>query len=193
MTASALSATAATANTSIAARVAQLGMTLPPSPAPRGAYTGVVVHGGIAYVSGQVSRIGDQVVAGPVDHATPPDVIQLAARTCVLRALSALDAALPATMAVDRVLFLRGFVNAVPGFAHHSQVLDDASSLLHEIFGDAGRHARSALGVASLPGNGLLEIELTVALSARPDVNATAGTAASATESATAGTTTSTT
>ncbi|MCP2091959.1 UNVERIFIED_ORG: enamine deaminase RidA (YjgF/YER057c/UK114 family) [Paraburkholderia sediminicola] len=154
--------------TDIAQRVAQLGMTLPPPPSLRGAYMGVVIHGGIAYVSGQVSRDGDEIIAGPVDHATPPELIRHAARTCVLRALSALAAALPPTMAVERILFLRGFVNAVPDFVNHSQAMDEASLLLHEVFGDNGRHARSALGVAGLPGGGLLEIELTAALAHGP-------------------------
>jgi enamine deaminase RidA (YjgF/YER057c/UK114 family) len=148
----------------IAGRLAQLGLTLPVAPSPRGVYVGAVIHNDIALISGQVSRIGDEVIKGPVDRDTPLNVIQLAARTCVLRALSVLVATLPTTTAVDRILFLRGFVHAAPGFVNHSQVMDEASTLLHDIFGESGRHARSALGVASLPGNGLLEIELTVAL-----------------------------
>lgn len=148
----------------IPARLAQLGMTLPPAPMPRGAYQGVVIHNGIAYVSGQVSRTADGIIAGPVDRDTPSSVFQYAAQTCVLRALSALVAALPESSAVERVLFLRGFINAVPSFVNHSAVLDEASAVLHDVFGDNGRHARSALGVSSLPGSGLLEIELTVAL-----------------------------
>jgi enamine deaminase RidA (YjgF/YER057c/UK114 family) len=152
----------------IASRLAQLGMTLPPAPSPRGVYEGVVIHEGIAYVSGQVSRDGDEVITGPVGPTTPRDVIQRASRICVLRALSALTAALPSAISVERVLFLRGFVNAVTDFTNHSQVLDEASTLLHEVFGDRGRHARSALGVASLPGGGLLEIELTFALTRAP-------------------------
>jgi enamine deaminase RidA (YjgF/YER057c/UK114 family) len=145
-------------------RLAQLGMTPPPPPSPQGVYVSVVIHQDIAYVSGQVSRVGEQVIAGPVDDATPPAVIRHAARTCVLRALSALAAALPTSTTIERILFLRGFVNAVPGFVNHSRVMDAASSMLHEIFGENGLHARSAVGVASLPGGGLLEIELTVSL-----------------------------
>lgn len=148
----------------IAGRLAQLGLTLPDAPSPRGAYVGAVIHNGIAYISGQVSRIGDETITGPVDRDTPPDVIRLAARTCVLRALSVLVATLPAKSAVDRILFLRGFVNAAPSFVNQGLVMDEASTLLHDIFGESGGHARSAVGVASLPGNGLLEIELTVAL-----------------------------
>lgn len=158
--------------THIAHRLAQLGMSLPAAPSPRGAYLSVVIHHDIAYVSGQVSRVGEQVIAGPVNSTTPPDVIRHAAQACVLRALSALAATLPATMMVERVLFLRGFVNAVPEFVNHSQVVDEASHLLHEIFGDKGQHARSAIGVAGLPGGGLLEIELTVSLAHGPDPQA---------------------
>lgn len=145
-------------------RLAQLGLTLPLTPSPRGAYVGAVIHDDIAYISGQVSRVDDEVIAGPVDRDTPHDVIRHAAQTCVLRALSVLVATMPASAEVERILFLRGFVNAVPEFANHSQVMDEASALLQDIFGDSGRHARSAVGVASLPGGGLLEIELTVAL-----------------------------
>lgn len=158
--------------TDLVGRLAQLGLTLPLTPSPRGAYVGAVIHDDIAYVSGQVSRVGDEVndgvIAGPVDRDTPHDVISHAAHTCVLRALSVLVAAMPASAAVERILFLRGFVNAVPGFANHSQVMDEASTLLHEIFGDSGRHARSAVGVASLPSSGMLEIELVVALTRVP-------------------------
>jgi enamine deaminase RidA (YjgF/YER057c/UK114 family) len=150
--------------TDVAARLAKLGLTLPTPPSPRGAYVSAVIHNGIAYVSGQVSRIGDGIIAGPLDRDTPPGVIRHAAQTCVLRALSVLASMLPATAEIDRILFLRGFVYAVPGFANYSQVLDEASTLLHEIFGESGRHARSALGVAGLPDGGLLEIELVVAL-----------------------------
>ena len=148
----------------IAARLAQLGLELPLTPLPRGAYVSAVVHDGIAYVSGQLSRVGDEVIAGPVSQTTPPVVMRHAARTCVLRALSVLVATLPATTVVGRILFVRGFINAVPEFVNHRQVMDEVSTMLHEIFGENGRHARSAVGVASLPDGGLLEIELTVAL-----------------------------
>lgn len=149
-------------------RLAPLGLQLPDIPAPRGNYVGVTVHGGIAYVSGQVSRLADEVITGPVDRDTPGDIIKLAAETCVLRALSSLTSASDG-YAFDRVLFLRGFVNAAPGFTTHSAVLDGASDLLHAIFGERGRHSRSAIGVASLPSSGLLEIELVVALTETQD------------------------
>ncbi|MFL9875149.1 RidA family protein [Paraburkholderia megapolitana] len=152
----------------IATRVAQLGLVLPALPSPRGAYLGAVVHDGIVYVSGQVSRVGDEVVTGPVDRNTPDDVIRNAAQACVLRALSVLAATAAPTASVERILFLRGFVNSTPDFRHHGRVMDFVSTLLYDIFGESGRCARSAVGVASLPDSGLLEIELTVTLTPEP-------------------------
>ena len=95
------------------------------------------------------------MIAGPVTSATPPGVLRHAAHTCVLRALSALMAGLPVAAAIDRVLFLRGFINSAPDFTGHSLVMDEASNLLRELFGESGRHARSALGVAGLPDGGV--------------------------------------
>jgi len=143
--------------------IAQLGLTLPAPPVPRGDYEPVVVHGTMAYVSGQLSRVDGGVIAGPVRDDTPPQVIADAGQVCVLRALSALRQALGDLDRVERIVFLRGFVNATPDFHDHPAVLDSASRLLLRIFGDAGRHARSAVGVAGLPSGGLLEIELTAA------------------------------
>lgn len=154
----------------LARQLEPLGLQLHEAPAPRGRYSSVTVHDGIAYVSGQVSRLKDDVIAGPVDEHTPSDVLKLAAEACVLRALGAL-ATIDDVYEFDRVLFLRGYVNAVPDFTAHSAVLDEASTLLQSIFGDRGSHSRSAIGVSSLPSLGLLEIEMVVSLIARPDHN----------------------
>lgn len=148
-------------------RLGELGFQLPEAPRPRGKYIGVTVHNGIAYVSGQVSRLGGDVICGPVDENTSSHTIKLAAETCVLRALSALTAVENA-YGFDRILFMRGYINAVPGFTAHSAVLDAASELLHVIFGERGVHSRSAVGVSSLPNCGLLEIELVVSLITNP-------------------------
>ena len=85
-------------------------------------------------------------------------------QACVGRALSALEDELGDLDLVERVLFLRGFLNAAPDYCHHSVVLDAVSAALRTAFGESGGHARSAVGVASLPANGLLEIELVVAV-----------------------------
>lgn len=149
---------------SIQQRIAELGLELPQPPAPRGMYRPVAVHGSIAQVSGQLSREGDRVITGPVTAATSPALIIRAGQACVLRALSALAHALGDLDRVEEILFVRGFVHAGPDFQDHSTVLDSASAVLLDIFGTAGAHARSAIGVASLPSGGLMEVELTVAV-----------------------------
>lgn len=137
---------------------------LPPPPEPRGHYTIVVIHEGIAYVSGQVSREAGEIIRGPVSHDTPSSDISRAGYACISNALSALVNELGSLDRIKRLLFLRGFVAATPDFTEHSRVLDAASETLIDLLGDRGRHARSAVGVSSLPGGGLLEIELVAAL-----------------------------
>ncbi|MGV2140065.1 RidA family protein [Agrobacterium sp. 16-2014-1-2a] len=144
-----------------------IGLRLPDSPAPRGKYSAVTIHNDIAYVAGQVSRLADDVITGPVDQTTSPEKIKLAAQACVLRALSVLTT-LEDSYVVERILFLRGYVHSTSEFTAHSAVLDHASDLLLAIFGERGHHARSAIGVASLPSAGLLEIELVVAVAPKP-------------------------
>jgi len=148
---------------SIREKLKALGLELPDAPSPKGDYVPVVIHGGVAYVSGQVCRQGDSVITGPVTDQTSQQLIIDAGQTCVLRALSVLDQAVGLEN-VGRILFVRGFVYGGEGFQGFSKVVDGASQLLIELFGEHGRHARSALGVAGLPGNGMLELELTAAV-----------------------------
>ncbi|QJI38626.1 RidA family protein [Pseudomonas sp. ADAK13] len=145
---------------SVHEKLKALGLELPEAPSPKGDYVPVTIHGGVAYVSGQVCRQGDRVITGPVTDQTLPSLVNEAGQTCVLRALSVLDQAVGLEN-VERILFVRGFVLGGEGFQGFSRVVDGASQLLIELFGERGRHARSAVGVAGLPGNGLLELELT--------------------------------
>jgi enamine deaminase RidA (YjgF/YER057c/UK114 family) len=145
---------------SVHEKLKALGLELPEAPSPKGDYVPVTIHGGVAYVSGQVCRQGDRVITGPVTDQTLPSLVSEAGQTCVLRALSVLDQAVGLEN-VERILFVRGFVLGGEGFQEFSRVVDGASQLLIELFGERGRHARSAVGVAGLPGNGLLELELT--------------------------------
>lgn len=149
---------------SVREKLRALDLQLPEAPPPKGDYVPVVVHGGVAYVSGQVCRLADSVIGGPARADTPDETLALAARTCVLRALSALEQAVGDLENVERILFVRGFIYAEDRFQNFSKVLDEASRLLIEVFGDRGQHARSALGVAGLPSNGLLEMELVAAV-----------------------------
>ena len=144
-------------------KLADLGLQLPEPPAPRGEYVPVVVHENVVYVSGQVSRKGDGIIPGPVSDDTESELVDRAAEACVLRTLSALEHSVGLEK-VDRLLFLRGYVYAEGEYHQYSRVVDAASLLLLKLFGDRGQHGRLAVGVAGLPGGGMLEIEVTAAL-----------------------------
>ena len=155
--------TAATSR--ITGRLIELGVTLPTPMAPRYAYDAVVVHGGIAYVSGQLPWRGTELAAtGLVGGEAAAEDAAAAARVCVLNGLSVLQQALGSLDRVERFLKVTGFVASVPTFRDQPSVVDAASQLLIEIFGDAGRHARSAVGVAALPRGAAVEIEFICAV-----------------------------
>ena len=148
---------------SIRHRLEELGLVLPENIVPRGEYEPVVILNGLAYVSGQVCRINDGVIKGPLTDQTPEEVLALAGRACVLRALSLLERYIGLEQ-VQQIVFLRGFVYGTAGGLNYSAAVDGASRLLLDIFGDRGRHARSAIGVAGLPSDGLLEVEIVAAI-----------------------------
>ena len=129
-----------------------------------GHYASITEHGGVAYLSGQVPRIGSTVVAtGRVGQGLGLQQARDAAEVCALRLLSILDQ----THGLDRVaqvLKLSVFVQSDDAFTQHSEVADAASDLLHAVLGDAGRHARTSVGVAQLPKNAAVEIDAIVAL-----------------------------
>ncbi len=148
----------------IAQRLTQLGLVLPAPAAPSFNYVPVVLHQGIAYVSGQVPKVDGEVrVFGKVGRDVDLETARGEARICILQGLACLEAALGSLDRVERILKINGFVASAPGFNDQPKVLDAASDLLGEIFGDAGRHARAAVGVAELPRNCAVEIEMTVA------------------------------
>ncbi|HEY0919849.1 RidA family protein [Devosia sp.] len=148
----------------IAQRLAQLGLVLPEPATPSFNYVPVVLHDGIAYVSGQVPKVDGEVrVFGKVGREVDLETARGEARICILQGLACLEAALGSLDRVERILKINGFVASAPGFNDQPKVLDAASDLLGEIFGDAGRHARAAVGVAELPRNCAVEIEMTVA------------------------------
>ena len=132
---------------------------------PRFAYVPVVVHRGIAWVSGQLPWVDGVLAAtGRVGDDVTVEQAEVAARACVLQALSVLRGALGTLDRVDRVLEVMGFVASAPGFREQPRVIDAASKLLQEVFGEAGRHARSAVGVAELPRGAAVEVRLVVAV-----------------------------
>lgn len=150
-------------------RLAALGLRLPDAVMPQFEYVPVVVQGETAYVSGQVPRLDAQsVIAGKLGAELDIERGREAARLCVLHALAALKLALGSLDRIERILKLTGFVASAPGFVQQPQVIDGASKLLGEIFGDRGRHARSAIGVAELPRGSAVEVEMIVALRPLP-------------------------
>jgi enamine deaminase RidA (YjgF/YER057c/UK114 family) len=159
--------------TSIDERLAALGITLPGPYPPHEPLDAVVLHGGRARTSGQLPRDHDGALVHPGVVGAPSEDGGVsveegaeAARWCALNALSVLRAELGTLDRVERVLTVLGFVASAPRFAQQPAVVDGASALLHEVFGDAGRHSRSAVGVAALPRGGAVEIEVEVALRA---------------------------
>ncbi len=143
-----------------------LGLVLPGPYPPHDPLDAVVVHGGRARTSGQLPRNHTGALVHPGVLGTDLTVEQgaEAARWCALNALSVLRADLGDLDRIERVLTVLGFVASASGFVEQPAVVDGASRLLHEVFGDAGRHSRSAIGVAALPRGGAVEIEVEVAL-----------------------------
>jgi enamine deaminase RidA (YjgF/YER057c/UK114 family) len=151
---------------SISDRLAELGLTLPGPFPPHDPLDAVVVHGGRARTSGQLPRNHEGVLVNPgvLGEELTIDEGAEAARWCALNALSVLQAELGNLDRIERVLTVLGFVASAPGFVEQPAVVDGASRLMADVFGAAGRHTRSAIGVASLPRGGAVEIEVEVAL-----------------------------
>ncbi len=150
----------------IAARLAELDLVLPGPYLPHEPLDAVVVYDGVARTSGQLPRdlSGNLVHPGRLgDELTVEQGVE-AARWCALNALSVLNAELGGLDLIKRVLTVLGLVACEPGFLEQPAVIDGASRLLHDVFGTAGRHSRSAIGVAALPRGGAVEIEVAVAL-----------------------------
>ena len=151
----------------IAARLAELGLTLYGPHPPHDPLDAVVIHDGVARTSGQLPRIdGKLTCLGRLGDDVTVEQGSQAAAVCALNALAVLEAALGSLDRISRVLNVTGFVSSAPDFHEQPAVIDGASKVLADVFGEAGRHTRSAVGVASLPRDGAVEIEVTVALGA---------------------------
>ncbi len=144
----------------IDARLAELGITLPDAPAPAANYVPFVRSGATVYVSGQISRDGNGLILGRLGSDTDVAAGAAAARTCALALIAQARAACGGDLdRVVRVVKLTGFVNSAPGFVDQPKVVNGASDVMVAVFGEAGRHARSAVGVAALPLGVAVEIE----------------------------------
>jgi enamine deaminase RidA (YjgF/YER057c/UK114 family) len=149
----------------IAARLAELGLTLHGPHPPHDPLDAVVIHDGVARTSGQLPRIdGKLTCLGRLGDDVTVEQGRQAAAVCALNALAVLEAALGSLDRISRVLTVTGFVSSAPDFHEQPAVIDGASKVLADVFGEAGRHTRSAVGVAALPRDGAVEIEVTVAL-----------------------------
>jgi enamine deaminase RidA (YjgF/YER057c/UK114 family) len=147
-------------------RLTELGIELPEVAPPVAAYVPAVVTGSYVYTSGQLPFISGGLPAsgkvGDGDGLVPAEDAKGYARTCVLNALAAVRAEIGSLDRVTRIVKLVGFVASDPSFTGQPGVINGASELLGEIFGEAGRHARSAVGVAALPLDAPVELELVV-------------------------------
>jgi len=145
-------------------RLAELGLSLPPVAAPAGAYLPALRHGDLIYTSGQLPLV-DGVLAytGLVGAEVSVEQAQECARLCALNALAAVGSLIPLAR-LTRIVKMTGFVASAPGFTQQPAVINGASELMAEVFGDAGRHARSAVGVAALPAGTPVEVELVAAV-----------------------------
>jgi enamine deaminase RidA (YjgF/YER057c/UK114 family) len=146
-------------------RLAELGLTLPATAAPLGAYVPAVRSGSHVYVSGQLPLVDGALVAtGKVGAEVSEAQARELAQRCALNALAAIEV-LVGLASVVRVVKVTGFVASAPGFTGQPAVVNGASDLFGAVFGEAGRHARSAVGVAELPMGAPVEVEVIVEVS----------------------------
>jgi enamine deaminase RidA (YjgF/YER057c/UK114 family) len=146
-------------------KIAELGLELPTPPKPAGSYVPVVIEGELIYVSGQIplqSGIVPEIFKGKVTSMVSIETAQEAARVCTLNALSHVKAALGTLDRVRKFVRISGYINSDPTFTDQPKVLNAASDMLANIFGDFGKHSRSAIGVCSLPLGSVVEIEFLV-------------------------------
>ena len=153
----------------VAARLAQLGLTLPDVVPPLAAYQPAVRSGAYVFTSGQLPMVeGKLQVTGKVGAEVTPEQAKELAAVCALNALAAVRSVTGDLDRIARVVKVTGFVASAPDFTGQSAVVNGASELLGEIFGDKGVHARSAVGVAVLPLDSPVEVEIQVELSEWP-------------------------
>ena len=148
--------------TDVRARLAELGLELPDVVPPVAAYVPAVRSGDLVFTSGQLPMVeGSLAAVGKVGALVTPEQAKELARTCALNALAAIEA-LVGLDSVVRIVKVVGFVASTPDFTGQPAVVNGASELLGDVFGDAGEHARSAVGVAALPLDAPVEVELVV-------------------------------
>jgi enamine deaminase RidA (YjgF/YER057c/UK114 family) len=150
--------------TDVHARLAELGLELPEAAAPVAAYVPTVTAGGLMHISGQLPFKDGVVMTGRLGEDRDLAYGQEAAERCGLMIVAQIEKALGGFDRVERIVKLGVFVNSDPGFTQQPQVANGASELMEKLFGEAGRHARAAVGVAVLPRGAAVEIDAIVAV-----------------------------
>ena len=147
-------------------RLKELAIEIPTPPSPAGSYIPVVTTGNLAFVSGQIPmREGKVIFEGKVPSVQSLDSAREAAKICIINGLAQLKANLGTLDKITKFVRISGFVNSDPDFTEHPKVINAASDLLVEIFGDMAKHSRIAVGVASLPLKSTVEIDMVVEFS----------------------------
>lgn len=147
-------------------KLAEIGLTLPPAPPPGGNYLPYRISGNTLYLSGVIAIVnGTMTHTGQVGATQTVETAYAAARVCALNALAGIKTALGSLERVTQFLYVGGYVNAVAGFPDSPSVINGASDLFAELYGDAGKHARAAVAVAGLPKNSTVEIQIVVEFS----------------------------
>ena len=142
-------------------KLKSLGITLPVPPKPAGSYIPVVISGNLAFVSGQIPmQDGKVAFTGKVPTEKTVEDAQSAARICAINILAQLRANLGSLDRITKIIRVSGFVNSASDFTEHPKIINAASDLFFEIFGEKGKHSRIAVGVSSLPLNSTVEIDM---------------------------------
>ena len=148
---------------SVEQRLSELGIELPAVATPAGAYVPAVISGNLVFTAGQIPLVDGKLMAeGKVGAEISPEQGREIARRCALNAIAAVKSVIGDLNRVKKVVKVVGFVASVPEFTGQPGVLNGASELLEQVFGEVGIHARSAVGVAALPLNAPVEVELIV-------------------------------
>jgi enamine deaminase RidA (YjgF/YER057c/UK114 family) len=145
-------------------RLKELECVLPPQPASGGNYLPAKIIGNLVFLAGVISADEEGVITGSVGQGRDLYEGYRAARHCALTQLAVLRQALGTLDRVQQIVSVNGYVNSVEGFPDTPKVLNGASDLLVEVFGEAGRHVRAAIGVSALPRNALVELQMVVAI-----------------------------
>ena len=147
-------------------KLKELGIEIPTPPSPAGSYIPVVTTGNLAFVSGQIPmKEGKVIFEGKVPENQSVDSAREAAKICIINGLAQLNVNLGSLDKITKFVRISGFVNSSPDFAEQPKVINAASDLLVEVIGDMAKHSRISVGVANLPFNSTVEIDMIVEFS----------------------------